>query len=94
MRLPKFLRVVLQVDNDPIGDHMLTWRFWRETLERAVKTAGQSGLLAVGAAEGFNLFALDFATFGGFVAGGAFLSVLTSLATIKVGAEDSPSAIL
>ena len=70
---------------------MFTKRFWLETFERAVKTAAQAGVLAVGMAEGFNLFALDWTNFGGIVAGGAFLSVLTSLGSEPFGPNDSPS---
>lgn len=73
---------------------MFTWRFWRETLERAVKTAAQMPLVAWGVGDQMlDVFALDLRLGLGVAAGGAVVSVLTSLATIKVGADNSPSAI-
>ena len=74
---------------------MNKWRFWRETLERSVKTAAQSVLLGLGFSDvGFaNLFDMDPMLALGFAGGGAALSVLTSLATLPMGADDSPSAI-
>jgi hypothetical protein len=72
---------------------MLTWRFWREALERAVKTAAQATILGLGLGEGFNAFDVDPMLALGFAGGGFLLSILTSLATIGVGAEDSHSAI-
>ena len=71
---------------------MFTKKFWRKALERAGKSAGQAGLIAIGADQ-VNVLALDWATFGGFVAGGAALSVLTSLASIPLGPGDDPSAV-
>lgn len=55
-------------------------QFWRNVLERAIKTAAQAALLAVGGSIA-NLFALDWAVLGGAAGGGALLSVLTSLGT-------------
>lgn len=69
--------------------------FWRQAAERAIKTAGQAGLLAIGA-DATNVLAgvvnrpsiLLGALFGGFT-----LSILTSLATAPVGEPDDPSAV-
>jgi len=61
--------------------------FWRDSAERAVKTAAQAVILAIGAAEGFNLFALDWRNVLGVAAGGFVLSVLTSLASAPFGGE-------
>lgn len=72
---------------------MFTWRFWRETIERGVKSGAQAVVLALGASEGLNLFEMDFLILVGAYGAGALLSVLTSLATVRVGASDSPSAI-
>ena len=73
---------------------MWTWKFWRETLERAVKTAAQAPLTAwlVGD-KVLNALTIDWNTAAGLAAGGAVISILTSLATMKIGADDSPSAI-
>lgn len=64
----------------------------KDALERAAKTAAQVILLTVGAAEGFNLFELDFINAAGLAAGGAFLSLLSSVASRGVGDKKSASA--
>jgi hypothetical protein len=61
--------------------------FWRESAERATKTAAQALILAVGASEGFDLFALDWRNAIGVAAGGFVLSILTSLASAPFGGE-------
>jgi hypothetical protein len=69
--------------------------FWRQAFERAIKTAAQAGLLAVGgdvanAIPGVvNRPSILFAALGG----GALLSLLTSIATAGVGQKDDPSAV-
>ncbi len=72
---------------------MLTWRFWREAIERGIKSGAQAVILALGASQGLDLFTMDFGLLVGAAGAGALLSVLTSLATVSVGAGDSPSAI-
>lgn len=67
--------------------------FWKATVERAIKTAAQAALLAIGAAEGFDVFDLDWSRLVGFAGGGALLSVLTSIATSAVGGTPSPSLV-
>ena len=89
-----FLRVVFAVRNDPQnGGIMLSWRFWRETLERAVKSAAQGVILGLGMGEGYSLFNVDPLMAAGFAGGAALLSLLTSIGTIGIGADNSPSAI-
>lgn len=71
-------------------------RFWIATAERAVKTAAQTVLtgLALSDTGPVNGFELDWKLGLGFAAGGAAFSVLTSLASAPVGADqDSPSLI-
>ena len=65
---------------------MLRKAFWRAAFERAVKTAGQAALLAVGADQ-VSAWALDYQGVAGFAAGGFLLSVLTSVASARVGGE-------
>ncbi len=72
---------------------MFTWRFWREAIERAIKSGAQADLLALGGSEVLNLFTMDFGLLLGAYGAGAILSLLTSIATVKLGATDSPSAI-
>lgn len=67
--------------------------FWKDAVERALKTSAQAGLLAIGASEGFNLFTLDWRTFLGFALGGAFLSLLMSVASAGVGDNESASLV-
>lgn len=73
--------------------YLLTKKFWAETLERASKTFAQTlgGLLVGDAATS----ALSVNWEGGLVASGvaALASVLTSVASGKVGPEDSPSLV-
>lgn len=66
--------------------------FWVQSAERAVKSAAQGGLLAIGA-DKLNVLDLDWTVFGGFAAGAALLSALTSLASGGVGNDDSPSLV-
>lgn len=68
--------------------------FWADTIERSVKTAAQSVLLAIGAAEGFNLFMLDAKVALGAALGGAVISLLTSLVSGQVTAGDSASLVI
>jgi hypothetical protein len=69
--------------------------FWRQAVERAVKTAGQAGLLAVGA-DATNVLSGVVnrpAILLGAIGSGFVLSILTSLATAPVGQPDDPSAV-
>jgi hypothetical protein len=77
---------------------MWTTTFWRQTAERAAKTTAQAAILAFGltdpGAVGFDALAADWAAVGSFAAGGAVLSVLTSIASARVsGDPDSPSLV-
>lgn len=72
---------------------IFTKTFWLEALERSLKTVAQSLILMFTAAEGFNLFAADWRTTGGFAAGGFVLSILTSVASAPFGANNSPSLV-
>lgn len=67
-------------------------QFWKYAVERAIKSAAQTGIIFIGA-EQLNVVAFDWATFGGFVLGGAVLSVLTSIASAPVGDDNSPSMV-
>ena len=71
---------------------MWTKNFWRQTLERAVKSAAQA-LLGMWALDGFNVLHADWRLAAG-VAGGAYvLSVLTSIVTSGIGEPNDPSAV-
>jgi hypothetical protein len=72
---------------------MMKRQFWKETFERAVKTAAQLAVAAMGAAT-FNILdlgaleALGLGALTGFV-----LSVVTSIASAPLGPGDSPSVV-
>ena len=77
---------------------MWTWRFWREALERAVKSFFQAGMLRIGgegaaALVGLDVFNVEWMSVCGYALGGFLLSIATSIMTAKMGAPDSPSAI-
>jgi hypothetical protein len=71
---------------------MWTKTFWKQSVERAVKSAAQA-LLGLWALDGFNVLHADFPLAGGVAGGAALLSVLTSIVTSGVGEKDSPSAV-
>lgn len=73
---------------------MFTWKFWREALERAVKSAAQAPLTVWTVGDvALNVFEMNWQLGFGVALGGAVFSILTSLATAPMGAPDSPSAI-
>ncbi len=72
---------------------MWTIIFWKETADRAIKTAAQAVLLGLGLGEGLNLFEVDPGLALGFALGGLFLSVLTSLISAPFGVRGAASFI-
>ena len=64
--------------------------FWRDAVERAIKTAAQSAILVFGADQ-LDVFAADWGDAFGFAAGGAVLSLLTSIASRRIGEPDTAS---
>lgn len=71
---------------------MWTAGFWKQTAERAIKTAAQAALafFIVGQTV---LTELDWGVVAGGTAVAAIASVLTSLASAPFGPEDSPSLV-
>lgn len=72
---------------------MFSTQFFLDLAERAAKSAAQATILAIGAAEGFDLFAADWRNVVGIAAGAAVLSALTSLASEPFGTKGTASAI-
>jgi len=72
---------------------MFTWRFWREAFERGIKSSAQAVVLTLGGGKAFDLLQVDYKVLLGAAAGGFLLSILTSLISLPIGADDSPSAI-
>jgi hypothetical protein len=71
---------------------MWTIGFWKETVERAIKTAAQAGLAFFIVGE-TGIAMVDWATVGGVAAVAAIASVLTSLASSSFGPAHSPSLV-
>lgn len=71
---------------------MWTKNFWKQAVERAVKSAAQS-LLGLWALDGFNVLHADFELGVGVAGGAAVLSVLTSIVTSGIGEPNDPSAV-
>lgn len=69
---------------------IFTRRFLLAALERATKTAAQSAILVLGA-EQVNVLSVTWPEVGGFALGGFALSLLTSIGSDVVTAEDGPS---
>jgi hypothetical protein len=74
---------------------VFTVTFWVDAAERAVKTAAQSVLLAGFASDAgpVNLFEFDWQAGLGFAAGGAVVSLLTSLASAPFGSPGTASLV-
>lgn len=71
---------------------MWTVGFWKETVERSIKTAAQAGLAFFIVGE-TGIADVDWATVGGVAAVAALASVLTSLASAPFGPAHSPSLV-
>lgn len=77
---------------------MMTARFWAQTAERAIKTAAQAAVAAFAITDpnaiGFDVLAADWTAVASLAAGGALLSVLTSIISAPLGSEPgSPSLV-
>lgn len=71
---------------------MWTWSFWKQAIERGVKTAAQVGAALLGVA-GLGILDVDWKSAGSVMALALVASLLTSIATSKIGEKDSPSAV-
>lgn len=64
--------------------------FVTDLVERAVKTAAQTAVTVLGA-DKLNVLHVDWETVAGLSGGAALLSVLTSLASLKIGTSGTAS---
>ena len=71
---------------------MVTRQFWIQTLERAVKTFAQA-LAAVLVAGGAGLLSADWRNALSVAGMAALVSVLTSVASVRIGPAGSPSVV-
>ena len=65
--------------------------FLADLIERAVKTAAQTAVTVLGA-DKLDVLHVDWETVLGLSGGAALLSVLTSLASLKIGSSGTASA--
>ena len=72
---------------------MFNIQWLRDAIERALKSAAQAIVLALGASQGFDLFAADWQNVAGIAAGATVLSVLTSVISAPLGAKGSASVL-
>lgn len=75
---------------------MFTVKFWKLATERAVKSAAQAVLLALGASNSgpVNALEFDYKLGLGFAAGGALLSFVTSIVSAPMSGDPaSPSLV-
>lgn len=71
---------------------MFTKSFWKQALERAIKTAAQAAA-ALLTANGTGLLDVNWSVIGSVAGLAALASILTSIVTSGVGEKDSPSAV-
>ena len=74
---------------------MYTKKFWKSAAERAAKTAAQVAILtlAVGDNIGFDVIDTNWGDVASMSAGGAILSLLTSVVSAPVGPKETPSLV-
>lgn len=71
---------------------MFTRSFWMQAAERAAKSAAQAAI-GLYPLDKFDVLQADWRLALGVAAGGALLSLLTSVITARVGEPDDPSAV-
>ncbi len=70
----------------------VTASFWQQAAERAVKTFAQFALAAIGA-DALDVVSADWGGIASLATGGAVLSLLSSVASARVGGDESPSLV-
>jgi len=71
---------------------MYTLTFWKDAVERAIRTAAQA-LLALWATDVSGVLAVDWVQAGSVSALAALMSVLMSVAATGTGSQDSASTL-
>jgi len=73
---------------------MYTAIFWKETAERAVKSVVQALIVVLTLSGPLDVFSVDWKGILGVALSSGLVSILTSLASSKVGSNpDSPSVV-
>lgn len=75
----------------PMSEYTSVW-FWKIVAERAVKTAAQTAVALIGA-EAFDVLVTDWTQLASVSAGAAVVSVLSSVASARVGERGDPSLV-
>jgi hypothetical protein len=74
--------------------HLFRLAFWADAAERAIKTAAQVALVAIGQdAIGADLWGANLGNVAGLALGGAALSLLSSIASARVPGM-SPASVV
>lgn len=71
---------------------MWTWSFWKQALERAIKTAAQSAVALLGVA-GLGILDVNWRATGSVVVLAFIASFVTSIAVSGIGEPNSPSSV-
>jgi hypothetical protein len=71
---------------------MFAARFWKRTVERAVKSAAQA-LIGMWTLDGTGVLSADYKLAAGVALGAAVLSILTSIVSSGIGQSDDPSVV-
>jgi hypothetical protein len=72
---------------------MFTKLFWKDAIERAISTAAQAAILAIGG-QGASIVDPGWLVALGFAAGGFVLSIIKSLAAGAIGSPNSASFVV
>lgn len=72
---------------------MFTSSFWLSALERLIKTGCQSLLAILTIGPALDIAHVNWQNALGVAGGAAFLSLLTSLASLPIGPQGSPSLV-
>jgi len=88
-----WLRVLFGKHEIKIGDPVFTKSFFKDLLERALKTAAQFTIGGLALGEGVDAFAVDWQLGLGFAVTGFVLSALTSIASAGIGTKGDASLV-
>lgn len=74
---------------------MTTLKFWKDAVERSIKTGAQTILSIVVVGDGIlNAFTLDYSQIAGVGIGGVMFSLLTSIASSAVSNDHTTASVL
>ncbi len=72
---------------------MFTWKFWRQALERAVKTVAQSAISVIGVDVTTGVFNVSWPVVASIAGLAGIVSLLMSVASSGVNDSSSPSLV-